>query len=238
MKITTIKLSDNKDVTLTAYVQDQSEEMKNMTKKKAILIFPGGGYKFCSDREAEPIALLYLSKGYNAFILRYSVKEHAKWPKPLEDAEQAMAYLKNHSLELDIDQDRIAVIGFSAGGHLASQLATSGINRPNALILGYPAVLRDTMNGFDYPKPIVDDKTPEAFVFHTVEDDVVSQKQSLYLANAFAEKKIPLELHIFRNGPHGLSIGNEITYNNWDRWIEKDYQNWFPLSIAWLEKVL
>lgn len=81
-------ISDDKEVTLTAYIPDISEEMQNMKVKPAVLILPGGAYKFCSDREAEPIALAYLAKGFNAFILRYSLNEKASFPTPLDDAKK------------------------------------------------------------------------------------------------------------------------------------------------------
>ena len=67
------KITDDSEVSLTSYISDISEEMKNMKTKPAILVLPGGAYKFCSDREAEPVALAYLAKGFNAFVLRYSL---------------------------------------------------------------------------------------------------------------------------------------------------------------------
>lgn len=235
MKVKTIKINQHDQVTLTMYIQDLSFEMKNMNQRPAILIFPGGGYEFCSDREAEPIALKYLSAGYNAFVLRYSLKKEARFPKPLTDAEDALKYLKDHASELNIYPDKIAVIGFSAGGHLASMLATQGRLRPDAVILGYPAILKEP--SWQFPEPIVDEKTPEMFLFHTFEDTLVSVDNALTMAHMLTNAKIPFECHIFKKGVHGLSLGNEAVSNGQSFMIEKDYQVWFDLSLKWLSGV-
>ena len=71
--------------------------------------------------------------------MRYSIKEDAKWPNPLEDYEEAMELIRSKSEEWNVYEDKIALIGFSAGGHLAASAATMSINRPNAAILGYAA---------------------------------------------------------------------------------------------------
>ncbi|MFP4286747.1 MAG: alpha/beta hydrolase [Candidatus Izemoplasmataceae bacterium] len=236
MKVETIKINDHEQVSLTSYIQDLSNELKNVHKRPAILIFPGGGYEFCSDREAEPIALKYLAAGYNAFVLRYSLKKESRFPKPLRDAEDALKYLKGHAKELNIYEDKIAVIGFSAGGHLASMLATKGVVRPNAVILGYPAILKQV--NWDYPVPKVDALTPEMFLFHTFEDTIVSVEHTLTMASMLSKSAIPFECHIFKKGVHGLSLGNEIVSNGHDYMIEKDYQIWFDLSLKWLSNVL
>ena len=85
MKILEVAINGRQDVSLTAYLQDVEKEFRNITKRPAVLVIPGGGYQFCSDREADPVAFAYLKAGYNAFILRYSVGADHKWPEPLED---------------------------------------------------------------------------------------------------------------------------------------------------------
>lgn len=114
------KITDDSEVSLTSYISDISEEMKNMKTKPAILVLPGGAYKFCSDREAEPVALAYLAKGFNAFVLRYSLNEKAEFPTPLNDAQKALAFIRKNAEKFHTDPQKIAVIGFSAGGHLAA----------------------------------------------------------------------------------------------------------------------
>jgi acetyl esterase/lipase len=237
MKIETIKLS-NKDVTLTTYIQYPSNEMEQMKKKPGILILPGGGYEFCSDREGEPIALAYMKAGYNAFVLQYSLKEQAQFPRPLEDAEEALSLIKKNAEEWYVFEDKIACIGFSAGGHLGSQLGASKVVRPNALILGYGAFIGSKRHGWDFPTVQVDAKFPETFLFHTFKDDLVPVDTSLWLANELSKRLIPFEIHVFRDGQHGLSLGDESV--SWgDSYVaDSHYQNWLPLSIEWLRKVL
>ncbi len=237
MKIETIKLS-NKNVTLTTYIQHPSHEMEAKKKKPGILILPGGGYDFCSDREGEPIALAYMKAGFNAFVLRYSLKEDSVYPKPLRDAEEALGLIRENAEEWCVYKDKIACIGFSAGGHLGSQLGASKFERPNALLLGYGAFLGAKEHGWDYPTVKVDKKYPETFLFHTYFDEIVPVQTSIWLANELRKKSVPFEIHVFRDGIHGLSLGDESV--SWgDTYVpDKHYQNWLPLSIEWLKKVL
>lgn len=114
----------NENVALTGYIHDVSEELSNAKQRPAVLIFPGGGYFNCSDREAEPVALAYLAAGYQAFVLKYSVGKEKTFEQAFFDAKEAFSYLKNHAEELCIRKDKIAVAGFSAGGHLAAALGT------------------------------------------------------------------------------------------------------------------
>ncbi len=121
-------------------------------KRPAVLIFPGSGYLECSQREAEPIALKFTNAGYHAFVLWYRCAPH-RHPAPLLDAARAMTIIRENADKWMIDADRIAVMGFSAGGHLAACLAehydrdfaqASGINkefsRPNLAVLCYPVI--------------------------------------------------------------------------------------------------
>lgn len=164
----TIKLHKNEiydgasDVIVQLMVHTPSAEI---TKKKrpAMVIFPGGGYEFTSDREAEPIASAYFAEGYNCFIVRYITGPKAAICNPLFDAAAAIAHVRTNSEKYCIDPDRIAVIGFSAGGHLAAFISTQwhkpeiaeklGIDnqlcKPNAAILSYPVITTNvpTHNG-------------------------------------------------------------------------------------------
>ena len=90
----------------------------------AIIICPGGGYSHVSNREAEPVAAPYYAAGYNTFILNYSVGEEAKGFKPLLQLASTIAHIRKHAQEWYIDPSKIAVCGFSAGGHLACSLGT------------------------------------------------------------------------------------------------------------------
>ncbi len=149
------KLAHSK-ATLAAYIPALDEEVKFRTRK-TILILPGGGYEFCSEREGEPIAQYFLAKGYNAYVLEYSTtrKGESRFPIQLLEAMAALKYIKDHAQESYGDANDIHVIGFSAGGHLAGSLAFLG-NTPaykkllgidastdlsiKSLILGYPVI--------------------------------------------------------------------------------------------------
>lgn len=237
MKITEVILSKHSKAKLTMYIQQTSRELANQMVKPAVLIFPGGGYQMCSEREGEPVALAFLNKGFNAFVLEYSLLEESVFPKPLEDANQAMTYLVDHADELHIDPNQIVTIGFSAGGHLAAMLGTCGDIRPKAQILIYPALIRSVEHGWDYPTPIVDEHTPETFIVHTYFDGFVPLVSPLYFLQELHKKNIPVEFHLFRNGLHGLSLGTKEVSTDYHE-EDKEYQKWFDMAISWLKHVL
>ncbi len=163
------------EVTLQTMLHTPSPEITKGARP-AMIVFPGGGYAYTSDREAEPIASAYFAQGYNCFILRYICGERAKIDRPLYDAAAAVAHVRTHAAEYNIDTNRIAVIGFSAGGHLAGYLATcwhrsdisellgmdSELFRPNAAILGYAVVTNNVpTNKFTFDNLLGADRTPE-----------------------------------------------------------------------------
>ncbi|OZG62850.1 acetylesterase [Bifidobacterium lemurum] len=140
-----------------AYAPSNTPEVDPDLRRTAVLIIPGGGYAMTSDREAEPIALRFLAEGYAAFVLRYSVAPDV-YPTALLQAAEAMRLIRAHADEWHVDAGRVAVLGFSAGGHLAANLATTagdgdlrehGIDpdavRPNALMLAYPVITSGPM---------------------------------------------------------------------------------------------
>ena len=145
---------DDPDVNLVCYSAGTSKEIPFNEKRKAVLIIPGGGYSFCSDREAEPLAFSFLAKGFNTFVLFYSIKERSKWPSPLIDASLAVKFIKDNAEKYHVDPEYVFAIGFSAGGHLAGALATMwhektiydnidmpyGYNKVRGAILAYPVI--------------------------------------------------------------------------------------------------
>lgn len=240
MKSECIVLNKERNVTLTTYIQDVGGEFANIPKRPAMLVIPGGGYQMCSDREADPVAMPYLSAGYQVFILRYSVKEHAKWPNPLSDYEQAMELIKSRAEEWNIYQDKIAIVGFSAGGHLAASAATMSKNRPNAAILGY-AVTTDDIKMCENTAPdtvsAVDKNTCPCFVFSTRTDSVVPIENSLKFLKALTKHNIAYESHIYSYGPHGFSTGDSSILSPGAK-ISNRAPNWVKDSIEWLKEVL
>ena len=85
-----------------------------LTKRPAVVICPGGGYEYCSEREAEPVAMRFASYGIQAFVLRYSCV-NKRFPTSLLEAAQAVAYVRKNAAELGVDPDKIMICGFSAG---------------------------------------------------------------------------------------------------------------------------
>ena len=110
-----------KEPELTGYILKNYDEYCKGRKRPAVIICPGGGYMYCSEREATPIAMEYLAGGINAFILRYSCKP-AVFPTALVQLATAMKLVREHAKEWNIDSEKIIVVGFSAGGHLAASL--------------------------------------------------------------------------------------------------------------------
>lgn len=233
-------LNKERNVTLTSLIQPMEGEFSFIKKRPAIVIIPGGGYQMCSEREAEIIAFEYLRVGYQAFVLRYSVKKDALWPNPLNDYEQAMELIRSKINEWNIYEDKIAVLGFSAGGHLASAAATIANNKPNAALLGYAVTTEDTVHECLPTAPStwdkVDKNTCPCFIFATRTDDIVPITNSLKFMNALDKAGVAFESHIYGYGPHGFSscksavMAPNIPFcNRIPQWVDD--------SIEWLKDV-
>ena len=211
MRIEKLVLSETRNVSLTAYLLDVGGEYGYVTRRPAMLILPGGGYQWCSDREADPVAFPFLQAGFQVFILRYSLNRDAVWPRPLEDYEWAMETIRANADRWDLYRDRVAVIGFSAGGHLASCAASMAKNRPNAVILGYPVALGSCAREYCSTAPdavaAVSRDTPPCFLFATRNDPVVPVGNTLAMAEALDKAGVAFECHIYAYGPHGCSTG-------------------------------
>lgn len=255
---------ENCKVTAWLHGDENIEELAPYKRPRPVMIVcPGGGYQMTSQREAEPVAKPYFVAGYHTFILWYSVGEMAKDFYPLRQLASTIAHVRKHAEEWNVAADKIAVSGFSAGGHLACSLGTlfneekflkafgrDDHIRPDAMVLSYPVILADesahgssiaTVSGSvpgteEYKwfglDTHVDAQTPPTFLWHTANDGVVAVENSLKMAMALSTNKIPFELHVLPNGPHGMSVcnnevGTPCDYNG--RWVE-----W---SIKWLNKV-
>lgn len=235
-----IILNEERNVSLTVYLQAVGGEFSNVAKRPAVLILPGGGYTMCSEREADLVAFPYLAAGYQAFILRYSVGHNAIWPAPLEDLEHAMDYIRARAEEWDLYGDKLAVIGFSAGGHLAGCAATMVKERANAAILGYAAVMGETIQACSPTAPdvvsAVDDETCPCFLFASRTDNVVPVQNTLAMVQALTAHDISYECHIYAYGPHGFSTGVSAVMQPGSVMCSR-VPNWVADSIAWLKDV-
>lgn len=241
MKKEVIVLNEKRNVTLTAYIQDAYWASTYISKRPAMVVLPGGGYQYCSDREADTVAMAYLKAGYQVFILRYSVQEDSVWPNPLDDYEQAVGLIRSRSDEWNVYADKIAVIGFSAGGHLAACAATMAKEKPNAALLGYAVTKKETIKGCQATAPdvvsAVDKETCPCFIFATRDDAVVPVVNSIEMMQALAVNGISFESHIYAYGPHGFSTcDSSVQYK--DTLICSRVPQWVPDSIAWLKDVL
>ena len=243
------------EATLEGFLLDCEIALGQEKNRPAVLVCPGGGYVYCSPREAEPVALSYAARGFHAFVLRYSVSKDAAGFTPLEEVDWAIGYIREHAAQWHIDPEKIAVCGFSAGGHLALASGVLAKNRPNAMILGYPATSAPNIPGGDFLLKILegrDDVTdadaekydliqkvtadaPPMFLAATAED-FLTAFCSLPLVNAYARLGKPCEVHIFQYGPHGYSLANEVTADGSQAMLEPAFAQWQELSVQWMHK--
>ena len=255
MQIITEYLSEDKEVTLTGYIQTPSEEMASVAVKPAVLVLPGGAYLFTSDREAEPIALAYAAHGFQAFVLRYSTSKHANGLKPLGEASAAIGLIRKNADKWHVIPDRIITCGFSAGGHLSAWVGLCGENKPDGMITCYPAfelfnrdspsdhnVVVDALLGSDYSPEdaealnlsnyVKPDSIP-MFCWSTVEDAIIKPSAVLDFAKAYAVAGRPFELHLYQYGEHGLALANHLTANGRKAMVEPQSESWLDMSVKW-----
>lgn len=247
MKVTAIDLYDHfglpregaAEGKLYAYFWGLEEGVGAGRTGPAVLIMPGGGYEYTSDREAEPIAMTFASRGYQAFVLRYSCSP-ARFPVPLREAAMAMRYIRENAKAYNVESNMVGAIGFSAGGHLCGMLGTmydapelkdiapAEMVRPDALALCYPVAVSwgATHEGsflnlcgedealrqrLSIEKQVRPDMPP-TFLWHTRDDGCVPVRNSLLVAQALEEKGVAFAMEIFATGWHGLSLANELVY--------------------------
>lgn len=223
---------------LTCYVQEKYK-LYPTRQFPAILVLPGGGYAYTSPREGEPIAMEFYARGYSAFVLEYTCAP-AKFPTALREAVLAMDYIRKHAAEWDIDPQKVAAIGFSAGGHLCGTLGTmydcpevsdlvaGNQARPDVIAMCYPVVVSwgnthvgsfDNLAGDDQAlrdrlsiDKLVRPDMPPVFLWHTRTDMTVPVRNSLVLSVALDEAEIPFAMHIYGTGRHGLSLPDARTH--------------------------
>lgn len=205
----------------------------------SVLICPGGAYiGISAQKEGYDIAEWFNEKGIAAFVLYYRMPNgHSEIP--LKDAQTAMELIRSNAKEWGLKKNKIGVMGFSAGGHLAATLGTKFTknSRPNFMILAYPVISMDnkiTHGGSRqnllgkapseelvklYSSELhVQKKTPTTFLVHAKDDSAVPAENSIRMLNALVEKHIQAELHVFNKGGHGF--GMRKTGHDVDQWSE------------------
>lgn len=250
---------------LTGYLRQPSETMPDYGVRPAVVILPGGGYEYCSPREWDPIAVQFLQAGYQVFVLEYTTTSKAAAPlryAPLTDVAGAVLHLRRNAEALHLDPHRVAVCGFSAGGHLAASSALlAGCEpvckalgadaaqlMPDAVVLGYSVITAgefahqgsiDKLAGEDPAlrklfslENQVRPGLPPFFVWHTVADQAVPVQNSLLLAEALEKCDVTYELHLFTHGAHGSSTCNKEVGTP-----NPHNAAWLPLCIDWLADV-
>jgi acetyl esterase/lipase len=226
----------------------------------AVLICPGGGYSALAfGHEGNAIASWLNDNGIAGIILKYRLPSDLimkdKSIGPLQDAQEAMRIIRRNAVMWNIDPKKVGVIGFSAGGHLASTLSTHYAEkvydatdtvsaRPDFSLLIYPVITMDASfthagsrknligeNPSDdaikrFSNELqVNEDTPPAFMVHSADDQTVPVKNSIVYYEQLVNYKIPSELHIFQKGGHGYGLGGS-----------RDTQSAWPgLCISWLK---
>ena len=226
--------------------QPKSFAMKNT----AVIICPGGGYNILAyNLEGTDVAKIFNTWGITAIVLKYRLPADSimkdKSIGPLQDAQRALQYVREHADELSINPGSIGIMGFSAGGHLASTTSTHFEKdyisnplhtslRPDFSILAYPVIsFTDSLSHLGSRKNLIGEnpsedivnqfsnelqvngKTPPAFIVLAGDDQAVNPENSIQYYEALLKNHVPAELHIFQNGGHGFGTHNRTTKDNW-----------------------
>ena len=252
----------DENVSLRIYIAERNE---SVSLRPGMLVCPGGGYTFCSPREAEPIAFRFLSEGFNCFILDYSVNQ--KYPAPHRDLAIAFAYIRNHEKEFDLIPNSLSIIGFSAGGHLVASYGylykelgqqlhlKEELLRPYTIVMAYPviSVMDNTHDGtrdvitegdMEIRKKLNVDKNvtkdyPPSFIWTTKDDAVVPYVNTLIMEEALKKNNIPYESHIYESGYHGSSLVNRSCYKKGEITEKmKDLRDWASLAADFIFRLL
>lgn len=245
------------DPTITPYLP-----AKGTATGTAVIICPGGSYAgLASAHEGKAPAEAFAKQGIAAFVLKYRLPSDQimvdKTIGPLQDAQRAIQLVREHAAEWGIDPKKIGILGFSAGGHLASTLTThyskavidnpNNINlRPDFSLLLYPVITfgefthagsKENLVGknpsaelvelYSNEKQITND-TPPCFLVHAEDDNVVPVQNSIMFYEQLMAHKVKGEMHIYQAGGHGFGLNNPTTKDMWfDRAINFLHANGF-----------
>ena len=199
------------EATLTTFIAETPEEIPFNKKRKAVLICPGGAYCYCSSREGEAVALYYVARGFNAFVLRYTTRrEGGKYPIQLLQASQSMQLIRNNAERFHIDPEKVFIVGFSAGGHLAASLGTMwhkkfireelgieyGLNKPTGMVLGYPVITGGKYAHRGSIDALANDsraKDPKFLKEVSLENQVNTRTVPAFIWHTFTDTTVPIQ---------------------------------------------
>lgn len=223
---------------------------KSKANGTAVIICPGGGYWIASIvKEGYAVARKFNEMGIAAFVLKYRIPNDSamvnKTIAPLQDAQRAIQLVRMNAKEWNIDTNKVGIMGFSAGGHLASTAAThfeksyidnaQKINlRPDFALLIYPVISftdaiahigsRDQLIGKNPSKTLIDlysnelqvtAQSPPTFLVQASDDNTVPVANSIVYYEALLKYKIPVEMHLYKSGGHGFGMHNPTTEDEW-----------------------
>ncbi|MEO8820615.1 MAG: alpha/beta hydrolase [Ginsengibacter sp.] len=232
---------------------------KSTGKNPAVIICPGGGYAILAyNLEGTTVAKILNSWGVTGIVLKYRLPSDEimkdKSVGPIEDAQRAIQYVRENAEQLNIDPQKIGIMGFSAGGNLAATASTHFDTnyisnpknlslRPDFSILAYPVIsMEDSLTHKGSQENLlgknpsqemmgnfsnelhVTKNTPPAFLVLAADDKTVNPKNSINYFEALLKNHVPAELHIFQNGGHGFGT----------RLLEKK-DNWMDILRIWME---
>jgi acetyl esterase/lipase len=228
-----IRLGNVSKPTLTLYAR------KGENTGAAVVVFPGGGYQILAiDLEGTEVCDWLNTIGVNCVLVKYRVPNSGPYPKSsaaLQDAQRAMGMVRKHAAEWHIDPNRIGVLGFSAGAHLAAALSTHYVTRlyepvdeadklgcrPDFAVIVYPGYLALAEQNFA-PNPEIhpDANTPSSFIVQA-EDDPVHVENAVVYFMALKNAKVPAELHIYAQGGHGYGLRRTaLPVTTWPQRVE------------------
>jgi len=218
----------------------------------AVIICPGGGYQHLAfDKEGVKVAEWFNSLGIAAFVLKYRLPTDLTMKNknigPLQDAQEAIRYVRQNASKWNIDPKKVGILGFSAGGHLAATASTHYDDkvyestykvsaRPDFSLLIYPVISMENdithkgsqtnLLGNNPSQELIDTfsnekkvtaQTPPAFLIHTTDDTVVMPENSINYYLALKKNGVTAELHLYEKGGHGFGLGVNDTSKFWTR---------------------
>ena len=250
---------------LCCYLQNRSEDIPCSDKRPGVVICPGGAYAYRSDQEGEPVAMRFLSAGMQAFVLQYSAAPSQYPCAFLELAASVALIRENcQEWNVDPEKIMVCGFsaGGHLAASLGTMWKESFISyalerenyqwKPDGMILCYPVISMKEYGHAECRRNLLGDRsfdlasdqslqnrvshdTVPAFIWCTQEDEQVPMENSLLLAAALCSCRIPLELHVYEKGEHGLALCDETTQNRPSRFVP-DNAGWIDCAVRWIRR--